>query len=51
MRNRQLSVSALVRYLKGKLDQDPLIQRVIVAGEISNFTAHRQRSLVFHIKG
>ena len=39
MRNRQLSVSALVRYLKGKLDQDPLIQRVIVAGEISNIAA------------
>ena len=41
MRNRQLSVSALVRYLKGKLDQDSLIQRIVVAGEISNFTAHR----------
>ena len=50
MRNRQLSVSALVRYLKGKLDQDPLIQRVIVAGEISNFTAHRSGHWYFTLK-
>lgn len=50
MRNRQLTVSALVRYLKGKLDQDPLIQRAIVAGEISNFTAHRSGHWYFTLK-
>ena len=50
MRNRQLSVSALVRYLKGKLDQDSLIQRIVVAGEISSFTAHRSGHWYFTLK-
>lgn len=50
MRNKQLTVSSLVRYLKAKLDQDPMIQRVIVSGEISNFTFHRSGHWYFTLK-
>ena len=48
--SRQVSVSALVHYLKGKLDQDCNIQKVIVAGEVSNFTAHRSGHWYFTLK-
>ncbi|MBR5005270.1 MAG: exodeoxyribonuclease VII large subunit, partial [Erysipelotrichaceae bacterium] len=41
MSERVISVSQLVRYLKSKLDNDLLIQKIQIEGEISNFTAHR----------
>lgn len=41
MDNRQaLTVTGLNEYIKGKLDADPLLSRVLVKGEISNFVNH-----------
>ena len=34
---QQISVTALVRYLKNRLDNDNNLQRVLVSGEISNY--------------
>ncbi|MBQ7889318.1 MAG: exodeoxyribonuclease VII large subunit [Erysipelotrichaceae bacterium] len=50
MSQRVISVSQLVRYLKSKLDNDPLIQRIMIEGEISNFTAHRSGHWYFSLK-
>lgn len=50
MSQRVLSVSQLVRYLKSKLDHDVLIQKVLLEGEISNFTAHRSGHWYFSLK-
>lgn len=50
MRERVISVSQLVRYLKSKLDQDPLISKILIEGEISNFTAHRSGHWYFSLK-
>ena len=50
MRERVISVSQLVRYLKGKLDNDVLIQKIQIEGEISNFTAHRSGHWYFSLK-
>ena len=41
MDNRQaLTVTALNEYIKSKLESDPLLTRVVVKGEISNFVNH-----------
>lgn len=41
MDNRQaITVTALNEYIKGKLENDPLLTRVLVKGEISNFVNH-----------
>lgn len=41
MDNRQaLTVTALNEYIKSKLEGDPLLNRVVVKGEISNFVNH-----------
>lgn len=45
-----MKVSALVRYLKSKLDNDGTLQRIIVSGEISNFVNHRSGHWYFTIK-
>lgn len=45
-----LSVSALLQYLKNKLDTDNQLQNVIVAGEISNFHRHQSGHLYFSLK-
>ena len=50
MRERVISVSQLVRYLKSKLDNDTLIQKIQIEGEISNFTAHRSGHWYFSLK-
>ena len=50
MRERVISVSQLVRYLKSKLDSDVLIQKIQIEGEISNFTAHRSGHWYFSLK-
>ncbi len=50
MSQRILTVSTLVHYLKQKLDQDMMIQKVLVQGEISNFTHHRSGHLYFTLK-
>ena len=50
MRKNIYTVSDLVRSLKGKLDLDPALQKIIVQGEISNFTAHRSGHWYFTLK-
>ncbi len=50
MRNVVYTVSDLVRSLKSKLDLDPTLQKIIVQGEISNFTAHRSGHWYFTLK-
>lgn len=45
-----MKVSAFVRYLKSKLDNDGTLQRVIVSGEVSNFVNHRSGHWYFTIK-
>lgn len=50
MSQRIVSVSTLVHYLKGKLDNDALIQRIMVQGEISNFINHRSGHWYFTLK-
>lgn len=50
MSQKIVSVSTLVHYLKGKLDNDALIQRIMVQGEISNFTNHRSGHWYFTLK-
>ena len=35
-----MTVTGLNEYIKGKLDSDPLLSRVVVKGEISNFVNH-----------
>lgn len=47
---QQISVTALVRYLKNKLDNDNNLQRVLVSGEISNFHRHYSGHLYFTLK-
>ena len=47
---QQISVTALVRYLKNKLDSDNNLQRVLVSGEISNFHRHGSGHLYFTLK-
>lgn len=44
------SISSLVRYIKASLDRDMNLQSILIKGEVSNFTHHRQRSLLFYIK-
>lgn len=50
MSERVMKVSALVRYLKSKLDNDGYLQRVLVSGEISNFVNHRSGHWYFTLK-
>ena len=44
------SVSKIVRYIKDKLEKDPVIQRVNVEGEISNFSNYRSGHWYFSLK-
>lgn len=50
MSSNVMKVSAFVRLLKSKLDNDGTLQRVIVSGEISNFVNHRSGHWYFTIK-
>ena len=45
-----ISVSTLVHYIKGKLESDQLIQKVLVEGEISNFSNYRSGHWYFSLK-
>ena len=50
MEKKYLSVSAITRYLKAKLDVDENLQRVFLRGEISNFKAHTTGHFYFSLK-
>ncbi|NCB34240.1 MAG: exodeoxyribonuclease VII large subunit, partial [Erysipelotrichia bacterium] len=45
-----VTVTALVRYLKGRLENDANIQGVLVEGEISNFSSYRSGHWHFSLK-
>ncbi len=47
---RAVAVSALLNYAKGKLENDPLLQNVLVVGEISNFSSYRSGHWYFSLK-
>ncbi len=50
MDDKYLSVTALTRYIKYKLDNDVHLQEVYLRGEISNFKAHTRGHFYFTIK-
>lgn len=50
MDNNYISVTALTRYIKYKIDNDVNLQEVYLKGEISNFKAHSRGHLYFTIK-
>ncbi|MGI6329855.1 MAG: exodeoxyribonuclease VII large subunit [Bacilli bacterium] len=47
---KYLSISAITKYLKHKLDNDNHLQNVYLKGEISNFKAHSRGHLYFSLK-
>lgn len=50
MEDKYLSVTALTRYIKYKIDNDSHLQEVYLKGEISNFKAHTRGHYYFTIK-
>lgn len=50
MNKQYLTVTALTRYIRAKLEKDPHLQQVYVKGEISNFTHHRSGHMYFTLK-
>lgn len=50
MQDKYLTVTALTRYLKYKLEADPNLKRIYLKGEISNFKAHSTGHFYFSIK-
>lgn len=50
MQDKYLSVTALTRYIKFKIDNDAHLQEVYLKGEISNFKAHTRGHFYFTIK-
>ena len=50
MNEKYLTVGAINRYIKYKLDNDEALQTVFVKGEIYNFKAHSSGHLYFSIK-
>ena len=50
MSRSAVPVSSLVKYLKGKLENDSLLQKVLVEGEISNFSSYRSGHWYFSLK-
>lgn len=50
MNDKYLSVTALTRYIKFKIDNDHHLQEVYLKGEISNFKAHTRGHYYFTIK-
>lgn len=45
-----LSVREITAYIKHLLEQDPVLQEVVVRGEVSNFTRHSSGHLYFSLK-
>jgi exodeoxyribonuclease VII large subunit len=50
MQDKYLTVTALTRYLKYKLEADTNLKRIYLKGEISNFKAHSTGHFYFSIK-
>lgn len=50
MSRKAISVSTLVRYIKTRLESDAMMQKVIVEGEISNFSNYRSGHWYFSLK-
>lgn len=50
MDKKYLTVSALNRYLKAKIDADTQLQKILIKGEISNFKHHSSGHLYFTLK-
>ncbi|MFX3622598.1 MAG: exodeoxyribonuclease VII large subunit [Ectobacillus sp.] len=50
MEKKYLTVSALTRYIKAKLEHDPHLQTVLLKGEISNFKYHSRGHMYFTLK-
>lgn len=50
MNNNYITVGALTRYIKYKLDNDPNLKEVYIKGEISNFKHHTRGHFYFTIK-
>lgn len=50
MRSSVFTVSEIVRTLKTKIDMDSMLQKILIQGEISNFTAHRSGHWYFTLK-
>lgn len=50
MNNNYITVAALTRYIKYKLDNDANLQEVYIKGEISNFKHHTRGHFYFTIK-
>ena len=50
MQDKYISVTALTRYIKFKIDNDIHLQEVYLRGEISNFKAHTRGHYYFTIK-
>lgn len=50
MEKRYLTVSALNRYLKAKIDSDSQLQKILIKGEVSNYKKHSSGHLYFTLK-
>ncbi|MBO9129714.1 exodeoxyribonuclease VII large subunit [Bacillus sp. 165] len=50
MEKQYLTVTALTRYIKAKIDRDPHLQAVWLKGEISNFKYHSRGHMYFTLK-
>ena len=50
MNNNYITVGALTRYIKYKIDNDPNLNEVYIKGEISNFKHHTRGHFYFTIK-
>ena len=50
MENKYLTVSALNRYLKAKIDNDVHLNRIYITGELSNVKYHYTGHCYFTLK-
>lgn len=50
MDHKYLTVTALTKYIKRKIDSDPHLGEVYIKGEISNFNHHRRGHMYFTLK-
>ena len=50
LRDKYITVTALTKYLKKKMDIDPHLQQIFLKGEISNFKHHTRGHMYMTIK-